>query len=254
MAAIPNTMFEREFFGHHKGAFSGADRDIPGYVAQADGGTLFLDEIGECPVELQPKLLRLLQEGTYLSLGRPEEKRANVRLLAATNMNLGELVERGGFRQDLYYRLKVLELHIPPLRERIADILPLLVHFLGIAADHKVSVHEYFNKHSVRAIKRYPWPGNVREIAAVARRAHICLTNQGRVRFEIGIEPKRVLLSGPQDIVEDSDDDTPADDIARSRILVAMEEAEGNRSEAARRLKISRATLYRRIKKLGIKL
>jgi transcriptional regulator with PAS, ATPase and Fis domain len=252
VAAIPASMFEREFFGHRKGAFSGADRDLPGYVAEAHGGTLFLDEIADLPLELQPKLLRLLQEGTYTMLGDPEEKRANIRLVAATNARLRQLVEAGRFRRDLYYRLQVLEIHIPPLRERRDDIVPLLNHFLGQGRERPVTASDYFNLGSIEAMTRFPWPGNAREVAVVARRAQICLEVQGRVRVELGIPPETVLLTGPDGEFASARANSADDDILRSRILVALEETGGNRSEAARRLGVARPTLYRWMERYGI--
>jgi len=252
MAAIPATMFEREFFGHHKGAFSGADRDLPGYAAEANGGTLFLDEISELSLELQPKLLRLLQEGTYTALGDPELKHADVRLIAATNANLRQLVESGEFRQDLYYRLRVLEIDIPPLRQRPEDIVPLLNHFLSLSAGRKATVSEFFDEISIRAMLRFPWGGNVREVAMVARRAHISMEAEGRVRVNVGIPPNTILLTGPEQVARAATAGTAEDDVLRSRIMVLLEETGGNRSETARRLGIARPTLYRWMARLGI--
>jgi len=145
VAAIAPSMFEREFFGHTKGSFSGAVRDGKGFAASADGGTLFLDEIGELPREMQPKLLRLIQDGTYQALGDPQLRRSDLRLVAATNADLKGMVDRGEFRSDLYFRLKVLELHIPPVRERRDDILLLLRHFLGMASGRPVEPVEFFS-------------------------------------------------------------------------------------------------------------
>jgi transcriptional regulator with PAS, ATPase and Fis domain len=244
-AAIPATLFEREFFGHRKGAYSGADDDTPGFVALADGGTLFLDEVGELPWELQPKLLRLLQDGTYTRLGDPRERRVDVRLLAATNANLDSLAEAGRFRQDLNYRLKVLELELPPLRERPDDIVPLLDHFLSRFCGGPTSAWTYFGESSIRALQQYSWPGNVREILMVARRAHIGLATEDRVHVQIVTNGTSLTLTGPGA-------DTPRGPATRRRVLAALADANGNKAEAARRLGVSRQTLYRWLRRLGI--
>ncbi len=243
--AVPGTLFEREFFGHHKGAYTGAEDDQPGYVAQADGGTLFLDEIGELPLDLQPKLLRLLQEGTFNRLGDPAERSANVRLVAATNANLDRLVEEGKFRQDLNYRLKVLEVGLRPLRERTEDIVPLLQHFLSEFSGQQVTVWHFFNNESIQALRRYPWPGNVREVILVARRAHISLETEGRTEVRVGAGPEAIHLTGPAR--SDSGSGT-----GRARLQRVLEETGGNKAEAARQLGISRQTLYRWLKRHGI--
>jgi transcriptional regulator with GAF, ATPase, and Fis domain len=259
VAAIPATMFEREFFGHVRGAFSGADRDGIGYAARADGGTLFLDEIGELPLEIQPKLLRLLQEGTYQAIGDPRERRTNVRLIAATNADLARQVEEGTFRADLYYRLKILDLELPPLRDRSEDVLPLLRHFLSLAAGRHVDLAEYFNRPSLVAAESYAWPGNVREVAMVARRAHLDLESRGKVDVRLPGVDGGLLMTGPRlaamAAAEGEADPAPhrqSDAAERARILLALDEAGGNRQVAAKALGVGRSTLYRRMEKLGI--
>ena len=244
-AAIPATLFEREFFGHRKGAYSGADDDTPGFVALADGGTLFLDEVGELPWELQPKLLRLLQDGTYTRLGDPRERRVDVRLLAATNADLDRLAEAGRFRQDLNYRLKVLELELPPLRERPDDIVPLLNHFLTRFSGKPAFAWTYFDESSIRALQQYSWPGNVREILMVARRAHIGLATDDHVNIQIATNGSSLTLTGPGTHKSRG----PA---SRRRLLAALAEAEGNKAEAARQLGVSRQTLYRWLARLNL--
>jgi DNA-binding NtrC family response regulator len=252
VAAIPASMFEREFFGHCRGAFTGATEDGPGYVGAADGGTLFLDEIGDLPLEQQPKLLRLLQEGTYMALGDPRIRQADIRLLAATNANLKDLVDAGKFRQDLYYRLRVLDIDVPPLRKRREDIVPLLNHFLSQAVGRPTTISEYFDEPSIAAMRRYHWPGNVREVIMVARRAQILMAAEGNVRIELGPEPQGLLLTGPGRLASESTGKSSEDDILRSRILVIMEETGQNKSETARRLGVSRPTLYRWMERLGV--
>ncbi|MBE0567386.1 MAG: sigma 54-interacting transcriptional regulator, partial [Krumholzibacteria bacterium] len=196
VAAIPATVFEREFFGHVRGAFSGADRDQPGYAALAHGGTLFLDEIGELPMAMQPKLLRLLQEGTYQAIGDPTERRADVRLVAATNADVAKLVAAGLFRADLWYRLRILELDLPPVRERPEDVRPLLRHFLSLAAGRPVDPAEIFDPESLAAAEAWSWPGNVREIAMIARRAHVEQQSRGSVRLDLVDGTRRLTLAG----------------------------------------------------------
>ncbi len=259
VAAIASTMFEREFFGHVKGSFSGADCDSKGFAASAHGGTLFLDEIGELPRDMQPKLLRLIQDGTYQAIGDPHVRHADIRLVAATNADLSAMVEQGKFRSDLYFRLKVLELNVPPVRERREDILTLLRHFLGLAAGRPVEPVEYFNRLSLDRLLTYDWPGNVREIAMVARRAVMEMKVKGRVCMDLNQEGKGklTLTSGDR-----SDWYYPAEierapagkhlKSERARILLALEECGGSRIEAARKLGVGRSTLYRRMEKLGI--
>jgi len=245
-AAIPATLFEREFFGNRKGAYSSADADVPGFVAQAEGGTLFLDEVGEMPWELQAKLLRLLQDGTYTRLGDPTERYGDIRLIAATNADLEELAAEGRFRQDLLYRIRTLELFLAPLRDRPEDILPLLNHFLSQCAGHTTTVWSYFNEASVRALRRYVWTGNVREVQLIARRAHIDLQSKGKVRIELGRGAGAVLLTGPAAACEANAD------VTRDRILNLLEETGGNKAETARLLGVARQTLYRWLERYEI--
>jgi transcriptional regulator with PAS, ATPase and Fis domain len=270
VAAIPETMFEREFFGHVKGAFSGATQHGEGFAARANGGTLFLDEIGELPLDLQPKLLRLLQEGTYQALGDPKQRHTDIRLVAATNANLERKVQEGAFRADLYYRLRILDLPLPAVRDRSEDILPLMRHFLGVAAGRPVDLAEYFNRPSLAALEEYDWPGNVREVAMVARQAHVARRALGRVDMRIRQhDGPELRLSGPgllameaaaqpeaaSDVVLLSEGAvalSQSDVVERSRILLALDEAGGNRNTAAKALHIGRSTLYRKMVKLGI--
>ncbi|HPF69838.1 MAG TPA: sigma 54-interacting transcriptional regulator [Candidatus Krumholzibacteria bacterium] len=253
VSAIPEGVFAREFFGHVRGAFSGAEGGGLGLAAQADGGTLFLDEIGDLPLEQQPQLLRLLQDGTYQAIGDPAERRVDIRLVAATNADLETLVAQGRFRADLYYRLKILELRLPPLSERRQDVVPLLRHFLTEAAGRPVEPGEFFNRASLELMQSYAWPGNVREIAMVARQARVQLASRGTVRVEV-VAPggERRVFTGPQAAVGAAPERPAAGPLARGSILLALAEADGNRAEAARRLGVSRSTLYRRMEKLGI--
>lgn len=267
VSAIPASLFEREFFGHVKGAFSGADQDGQGFAGRASGGTLFLDEIGDLPLEVQPKLLRLLQDGAYQALGDPAQRVADLRLIAATNADLGKLVLDGKFRADLYYRLKILELELPPVRQRQEDILLLLRHFLSEAAGRPVDLTHYFDQSSLDKILAYEWPGNVREIVMVARRAAVELTAKGRIHIHlVGEGDRRVELTGPRPqtltaMAADGwmgsgnlglDNFGISESVERSRILLALEESGGSKVVAARRLGFSRSTLYRKMRRLEI--
>ncbi len=253
VTAIAESMFEREFFGHVQGSFTGADRDGIGLAAQADGGTLFLDEIGELPLQQQPALLRLLQDGTYHAIGDPQERQVNMRLLAATNADLEELVAQGKFRADLYYRLKILALKLPKVTERKEDVLPLLRHFLSIAAGRSVEPSEYFSRESLEQMQYYTWPGNVREISMVARQARVQMASTGQVCVEVGrLENESLFFTGPRQVATFSTPLVPSEGISRSRIMLALANAHDNRAEAARVLGVSRSTLYRHLVKMGI--
>jgi len=254
VSAVPESLFAREFFGHVRGAYSGADGDGQGLAARADGGTLLLDEIGDLPLELQPRLLRLLQDGTYQAVGDPAPRHADIRLVAATNADLRALVAAGRFRADLYYRLRILELRLPPLRERREDILPLLRHLLSEAAGRPVDLACYFSQASLERAQGHRWPGNVRELAMVARQAQAQLAGCGRVRLDLeSLDGGRLLLEGP---AAAGDPPPPRADGAavggRALILAALAATRGNRAQAARRLGVSRSTLYRQLERLGI--
>ncbi len=254
VTAIPESIFAREFFGHVRGSFSGADRDGIGLAVKANGGTLFLDEIGELPLELQPRLLRLLQDGTYHAIGDPQQRHTNIRLVAATNANLEKLVAEGKFRADLYYRLKILSLKLPSMQERREDILPLMRHFLTGAAGRQVEPTEYFNLDSLDLMRQYDWPGNVREIAMVARQARVQMASTGQVCVEVGkFENESLFFTGSQQVSATiSPALTPAQGLSKARIMLALTEAKGNRAEAARLLGVSRSTLYRHLVKMGV--
>ncbi|MCB1181883.1 sigma 54-interacting transcriptional regulator [bacterium] len=257
VTAIPESIFEREFFGHTKGSFSGAESDGIGLAARAHGGTLFLDEIGDLPLELQPRLLRLLQDGSYQAIGDPAERHADIRLVAATNADLKQRVAEGRFRADLYYRLKILELRLPPITERREDILPLLKHFLAEAAGVPVELSRYFSAASLERAQSYAWPGNVREIAMAARQAHVQHAACGAVDVELGdADGFPVHLVGRDGAGAFRPADAPrrlgGRETGRSRILLALAEADGNRARAARALGVSRSTLYRQMERLGI--
>ena len=169
MAAIPRELIESELFGHEKGAFTGAQNRHVGRFEQAEGGTLFLDEIGDMPMEAQTRLLRVLQQGEYTTVGGRTPIRTNVRIIAATNRDLQQQIDQGLFREDLFYRLNVVPLRLPPLRERLEDIPDLMRHFLSIAEQEGLP-SKSFEPAAIERLKRYHWPGNVRELENLVRR------------------------------------------------------------------------------------
>ena len=187
-AAVPRELFESEFFGHARGAFTSAVRDRVGRFELADGGTLFLDEVGEIPLELQGKLLRVLQEGTFERVGEERLRRVDVRVIAATNRELRREVAAGRFREDLYYRLAVFPIELPPLRERRSDIGLLAAHFLSAAERRLGKTGLRLTRSDVQALERHAWPGNVRELASVIERAAI-LARDGRLAFDAVLAP-----------------------------------------------------------------
>jgi two-component system, NtrC family, response regulator HydG len=238
-AALAETLLESELFGHVKGAFTGALRDKAGLFEKADGGTLFLDEVGEISPAMQVKLLRVLQEREFERVGGDTPIRVNVRIIAATNKDLACEVAAQKFRQDLYYRLKVVELAVVPLRERLED-LPLLVeHFLHKLNARLASTISTVSQEALQLLARYRWPGNVRELEHALEHAFImCPT---RVIFPEHLPAELRALEVPADTV------SPRDQIQR-----ALQSTAGNKSRAARLLDMDRKTLYRKMRELGI--
>ena len=249
-ASVPDTLFEREFFGHRSGAFSGADGGGSGFVAQAQGGTLFLDEISELSLALQPKLLRLLEESVYRRLGDPRERTADVRFIAATNADLDAWMTEGAFRRDLYYRLQALTIRVPPLRERRDDIIPLLNHYLSLYNKRSTTVWAYFNEDSIRLLLQYAWPGNVRQVKMTARRAQLSLAIEKTVHVELEADKETLVLTGPGPI--HTRGLAGSEPMIRTRIIGLLQATDGNKAKTARRLGISRKTLYRWLDRLDI--
>ncbi len=242
-AAIPETLLESELFGHEKGAFTGAHQARTGRFEEADGGSIFLDEISEMSPQLQAKLLRVTQDGTFRRIGSGRELHTNARILAATNKNLETQIKEGRFREDLFYRLAVVELGVPPLRERREDILPLAAHFIAQFGGDKTR----FSPAVTEGLERYPWPGNVRELrnamerAALLSRGGVVLPEHlpGRVRpAETGAPPP--LGGDPQRLEE----------IERDAILATLKRLDYNRTETAKALAISRRALTYKIQRL----
>jgi two-component system response regulator AtoC len=253
--AIPEGLLESEFFGHEKGAFTGAVSRRTGRFEHADGGTLFLDEIGELPLSLQVKLLRVLQDREFERVGGEKTLRVDVRLVAATNRNLEEMVAAGTFRSDLYYRLNVVSLSVPPLRQRPADIPLLATHFLRkYTAEHKREI-DGFDDHALAIMQRYGWPGNVRELSNAVERAVVM--SSGRSIFSEDLPLSIVQASRP----------LPADMAAapkslkeqvlgfETRVIVqALERNKGNRSRTASELGISRRALLYKLHEFNLDL
>jgi len=245
--AIPEGLLESEFFGHEKGAFTGAVSRRTGRFEHADGGTLFLDEIGELPLSLQVKLLRVLQDREFERVGGEKTLRVDVRLVAATNRNLEEMVAAGTFRSDLYYRLNVVSLSVPPLRQRPADIPLLATHFLRkYTAEHKREI-DGFDDHALAIMQRYAWPGNVRELSNAVERAVVMST--GRSIFSEDLPLPIVQASRPLPADAALAPKSLKDQVLgfETRVIVqALERNKGNRSRTASELGISRrALLYK---------
>ena len=242
--ALPETLLESELFGHERGAFTGAVRTKPGRFEAADGGTVFLDEIGELPQSIQVKLLRFLQDRTYVRVGGEEMRRADVRILAATNRSLEEMIREAKFREDLYYRLNVFPIRLVPLRERREDVPALVEHFLKrhdrSLSDLKPDALEY--------LKGYEFPGNIRELQNLIERACI-LAGSGPIdRHHFPIESGR-LASDAGDLLSLG---LSIDQMEKRMILEALERAQGNKTRAAGLLGISRRALYSRMESHGI--
>ena len=246
-ASLPANLIESEMFGHEKGAFTGATARKTGRFELADGGSLFLDEIGELPLELQAKLLRVLQEGTFERLGGTETIEVDVRIIAATNRDLEEAIEEGTFRQDLFYRLNVFPIQIPALRDRQEDILPLVRHFVGLYS-HKLGKQvETIPQKTVTALERYPWPGNVRELENIIERAVIVSQS---AQLELGD-----WFSKEADATLRHLKTMSLEDVEREHILKVLEMTNwriSGENGAAKILGLKRTTLQSRMEKLGI--
>jgi two-component system response regulator HydG len=254
-AAITETLLESELFGHEKGAFTGADRRKEGRFSQAHKGTLFLDEVSETSLMMQVKLLRALQEREFNRVGGETTIQVDVRVIAATNKNLLERINAGAFREDLYYRLNVVELAVPPLMKRKEDIPLLAQHFLEMFAAKNQKEIKGFTPKAMDNLIRYDWPGNVRELMNAVERGVVL------ARSPYLDEADFVFLNNP--VPADDEDlaiasnlsiegDAPLEEIEKTAILKTLEAAGGNKSEAARRLGITRKTLHKKLKTYGV--
>jgi len=245
--AIPVGLLESELFGHEKGAFTGAIARKIGRFEAAHGGTLFLDEIGDLPLELQPKLLRVLQEGEFERLGSTQTQHSNVRLVAATNGDLWKLISEKRFRSDLYYRLNVFPIHVPPLRDRTEDIPLLVRHFVAKYAGRMRKIIDRIPPELTNRLTSHPWPGNIRELENFIE-CSVILTSGRTLRC-----PLARLRSAAQ--IDSSKPSGTLDDVNREHILRTLQQTRGvimGPNGAAVRLGIKRTTLYTRMRKLGI--
>jgi two-component system response regulator HydG len=264
--SLAPTLIESELFGHVKGAFTGADRNKEGLLASADGGTVFLDEIGELPLDLQSKLLRVLQEKEVRPVGATQTRPISARVLAATNRDLALMVEQGRFRKDLYFRLNVVNLRIPPLRNRREDIAPLAMHFLEQMRKEHGGVKRQISDVSLRVMMEYDWPGNVRELENAIERA--CALSSGP-ELNIGNMPTQLqnfrLQQGPAAQPMEEEDLEPGEargqgkggivsiaEMEKQAILGTIRELNGDKLMAAKLLGIGKTTLYRKLKEYGI--
>jgi DNA-binding NtrC family response regulator len=251
-AAMPEALLESELFGHVRGAFTDAREARPGLFVEARRGTIFLDEIGDMPLGLQPKLLRVLQERTVRPLGGAAEIPVDVRVLSATNKDLESAVEEKHFREDLYFRVNVIHLPLPPLRERVGDVLPLAQHFIGQLAARACKQVTGLSPPAAARLVAYPWPGNVRELSNCIERA-VALTQYD----QIGVDdlPERVQRHRSSELVLGGDDPSELvtmDEVERRYILRVLEAVAGNKTAAARVLGFERKTLYRKLSRFGV--
>ena len=245
-----DNLLEDELFGHEEGAFTGASRRRRGKFEKANGGSIFLDEIGDLPLVLQPKILRVLQEREYERIGGNETHVADVRVIAATHRDLGEMVAEREFREDLFYRLNVIPITIPPLRDRMDDVLPLARHFLTKFCDKNGRELGELSASVERKLMSYAWPGNVREVENCMERAVVM------ARGDV-IEPDDLVLGGQRKsgvigdlLSEILASDLTLDDLERQIILEALDRHDGNISQTARTLGLTRRTLQYRLEKI----
>lgn len=235
-AAIPENLLESELFGHEKGSFTGATQQRIGRFEEANGGTLLLDEIGELPLNLQAKLLRVIHDGTFRRIGSARDIRTDARVLAATNRDLEAEIAAGKFREDLFYRLNVIEIFLPPLRERAEDILPLATYFIGLFSRQKPR----FSATVTAGLMRYRWPGNVRELKNAMERA--ALLSRGEIVLPAHL-PARIMAAPPAVPPVEAADVSQLAEIERDAILKALRKNNFNRTETAKELAISRRAL-----------
>jgi serine/threonine-protein kinase PknK len=255
--AIPENLLESELFGHVRGAFTGADRDRKGLIREAEGGSILLDEIGEMPVKMQAGLLRVLQEKRVRPVGGTNEEPVDVRILFATNRDLERMVQEGKFREDLYYRIHVVEIHLPALRERGEDVPQLVDYFLGLFAARYKREKKTVSRDALRRLQQYGWPGNVRQLEHVLLNAWVMSEDQELLPDDFEIP------DGFRPVVERSSSSvsrpTPKKGTTsqhrrdeRERIIEALRSCNWNRVKAAEQSGIPRRTFYRRLREYGI--
>jgi two-component system response regulator HydG len=251
-AAITETLLESELFGHEKGAFTGADRRREGRFRLAHSGSIFLDEVSEMSVAMQAKLLRVLQEKEIQRVGGEEVLRVDVRVMAATNRDLKAEIKGGRFREDLYYRLNVVTLAVPALRERREDIPLLAQHFLNTFAEKNRKQIKGFTPQAMDRLVRYDWPGNVRELMNAVERGVILCRGDYVSEMDFPLSVSDVLAPEQEPVREELLADLPLEEVEKVTILKTLESAGGNKSETARRLGITRRTLHKKLKKYGV--
>jgi DNA-binding NtrC family response regulator len=244
--ALAEGVFESELFGHVRGAFTDAKTDRVGRFELADGGTLFLDEIANVPLNLQPKLLRVLETGEFERVGSSKSRRVDVRLLSATNADLNAEVAQGKFRQDLLFRLNTVEIHLPPLRERRDDIPPLAEHFLRQHSERYRRGAMGFTPQALDALRQHAWPGNVRELDHVVERAVLMSSSSVVTAFDLALQPT------PDARLSARLEEMSLEEAERLLIKKALARFEGNANRAAEALGLSRSALYRRLQKYGL--
>jgi DNA-binding NtrC family response regulator len=247
---IPTTLWESELFGHLKGAFTGASGNKEGYLQIVEGGTLFLDEISEIPLDAQVKLLRVIDNQEFTPLGSVKTKRLNARIIAASNKELKEVMDGGNFREDLYYRLNVVRIHIPPLRERKEDIPPLVRHFIGqFNPELGKNVHGVDNM-TMKLLLSYTWEGNVRELKNVVERAMIFCDREviGSPDMPMELNETKTM----SELIGHGDLRQSVKEFEKISILSALEEASFDKRKAASRLGLSKSSFYRKMEELGI--
>lgn len=263
--AIPDNLMESELFGHKKGSFTGAGENRMGRILQADGGTLFLDEIGDISTTMQLRLLRFLQEKTFYPVGRDKEIHVDVRVIAATNADLKEKVKDGSFREDLYYRLLTIDIHLPLLREREGDISLLANAFIQKISKRLGKSITGISEQAMVSLNKYPWPGNVRQLEHVIERACVlCMgstISAGDLPQDIEADNRSeqregLLLTSDSErfspIIDSRGTGAESDELIIGKIIAALKKTGGNKAKAARRLNIDRSTLYRKIRELHI--
>jgi DNA-binding NtrC family response regulator len=243
IGGISEGVFESELFGHVKGAFTDARADRVGRFELAEGGTLFLDEIANLPLKNQPKLLRVLETGEFERVGSSKTRKANVRVISATNADLNQEVGEGRFRQDLLFRLNTVEIHLPPLRDRLEDITPLAEHFLRRHATKYRKSLTKFDKAALQALMRHSWPGNVRELDHAIERAVLMAQSETIHLSDLGLQPRESARRL---------DDMSLEEVEAFLIQKTLAQCEGNVSRAAEKLGLSRSALYRRLQRFGL--
>ena len=251
-AAITETLLESELFGHEKGAFTGAHKRKEGRFRQAHGGSLFLDEISEMSLAMQVRLLRVLQEREITRVGGEEVIKVDTRVIAATNKDLLQEIEAGRFREDLYYRLNVITLTIPPLRERREDIPLMAKHFLERFAEKNHKDIKGFTPQGMDRLLRYDWPGNVRELMNAVERGVVLSRSEYLDEEDLPLIQKETMADEASPAEESLTGALSLEEVERATILKTLSRSGGNKSEAARRLGITRKTLHKKLKKYGM--